>query len=58
MLDLDDLKELLICKRCKCVYMPDFLEGSPYNRENYPRNGQFCLRCEEDAKHKKSDVGA
>ncbi len=57
MIDLDDLQDLLICRKCKCVYMPDFYESSPYDPGNCPRNGSECRRCEQlkDIQERKDD---
>ena len=47
MIDLDDLKDLRICRACKHVYMPDFEEDSfSYSSEKYPKNDRFCKDCD------------
>ncbi len=47
MIDLDDLKSLEVCKKCKHVYMPEFKEDSDYARTPYPVNGELCAGCVE-----------
>lgn len=46
MIDLDDLRDLRICEKCKLVYMPD-MEHEPYSEESYPRNPKYCSLCKE-----------
>lgn len=52
MLDLDDLKKMNICEKCKCLYMPKY-EEDRYGE--HAINGEFCLRC-DDALSQQNEV--
>lgn len=45
MIDLDDLRDLRICNKCRVVYEPR-MHMHNYGSESYPINGEFCERCE------------
>lgn len=44
MIDIDDLRDLRVCKKCKHVYMPNFTEGSAYE-EPISINDNLCNGC-------------
>jgi len=47
MIEISDLQDLRICKKCKHVYMPEFKPDCDYARTPYPVNKDFCINCEE-----------
>lgn len=48
MIELEDLRDLYICKKCKHVYMPEMkADPTDYYQKEYPVNDKLCVNCVE-----------
>ena len=46
MIDLDDLQNIRICRKCNHLYMLEMIvDESDYERREYPENPRLCILC-------------
>lgn len=49
-MDLNDLRDILVCEKCRVLYMPEFEEDRYSDRSKYAINDRWCSAC--TSKHK------